>query len=196
MKPTRHLTVFVLPVLLISGTSLAGGGRNTAGIKFPETIESKVGDEKVKLVRTGAAVRHRGRFKVYAIASYLKQGVKARSAEELIAADAPKQLHLVMLRFVPARAMADAFQSALRQNHPQPAFAEELKTVTDLFQKASLEKGQHVRLTHVPKVGLRCERESGDILIRNVEFSKAIWEIYFGKMNVEEAVRRGLISDL
>jgi hypothetical protein len=196
MKPMRVLIVLVAPILLIAGSTPAGGGRDTAGVNFPETIASKVGKEDVKLARTGAAVRHRGRFRVYAIASYLKQGVKVRSAEELIAADAPKQLHLVMLRFVPARAMADAFQSALRQNHPQPAFAEELKTVTDLFQKASLDKGQHVRLTHIPKVGLRCERDGGQVLIRNVEFSRAIWEIYLGKTNVEEGVKRGLISDL
>jgi len=193
MKPVHVVTVLLFAVLPLAS---AGGGRDSGGGNFPATIEIKVGDDKVQLARTGSAVRHRGRIKLYAIASYLKQGVKVGSAQELIAADGPKQLHLVMLRFIPAGAMAQAFQSALRQNHPAPAFADELKTVMDLFQKASLDRGQHVRLTHIPKVGLRCEREGGEVLIRNVEFSRAIWEIYLGKTNVEEAVKRGLLSDL
>jgi len=193
MKHVHVVTVFLFAILPLAS---AGGGRDSGAGNFPATIEIKVGDDNLQLARTGSAVRHRGRIKLDAIASYLKQGVKVGSAQELIAADSPKQLHLVMQRFIPASAMAQAFQAALRLNYPAPAFTDELRTVTDLFQKASLDRGQHVRLTHIPKVGLRCQREGGEVLIRNVEFSKAIWEMYLGKTNVEEAVKRGLVSDL
>jgi hypothetical protein len=188
--------ILLLLGVLLAASPLADGGRDSGGINFAPSIQSKSGDREIKLNRTGTAVRHRGRIRLYAIASYLQDGVQADSAEKLIAADAAKQLHLVMLRFIPAAAMADAFQASLRRNHPAPAFADEIRSVIDFFQKARLDRGVHIRLSHVPKTGLRCQRDGDEILIRNVAFSRAIWEIYLGRMSVEEGVKRGLISEL
>jgi hypothetical protein len=93
--------------------------------------------------------------------------------------------------------MADAFRRILRQNYPEPAFAEEVKTLTKLFEKATARRGDHVWITHIPKVGLHCRREGKEeLLIRNVEFSKAVWNNYLGENNCGEAVKRGLVSEL
>jgi hypothetical protein len=35
-----------------------------------------------------------------------------------------------------------------------------------------------------------------DVFIANPAFSKAVWDIYFGKNNVGEDVKRGLVSRL
>ena len=60
---------------------------------------------------------------MYAIGSYVQEGVAIRTAGELAATDCPKQLHLVMERDVTGEAMAAAFTTAIRQGHPAPAFA-------------------------------------------------------------------------
>jgi hypothetical protein len=44
-------------------------------------------------------------------------------------------------------------------------------------------------------VGLHFKRVGGEeTLIRDVAFSKALWENYFGKHNVSEEVKSGLLS--
>src|SRR5262245_58782120 len=78
-----------------------------------KTIESKIGGRQCKMVLTGSAVRTKSIFKVYAIDSYIEHGAGIRTAEDMIAVDGPKQLHLVMLRTVAGPDMADAFIAQL-----------------------------------------------------------------------------------
>jgi len=188
-----HARLIVLGMAALLGASALaqdGGG-------FPASIETKFGDERVKLVRTGTAIRKKGIFKVYAVASYVQEGAKVRTAEELAASDVAKQLHLSFLRAVNGREMAQTFRAVLRQNHPEPTFAEEVKQLTDLFERTSAQRGDQVVITHIPKVGLHCRRANREeVLIRNVEFSRAVWENYFGKRNVDDAVKAGLVSEL
>jgi len=158
-------------------------------------IESKIGDKRVKMVLTGSAVRIKRIVKVYNIESYMAEGLKIRTGEELAAADQPKQLHLTFLRTVGGAEMADAFVSLLRANHPEPAFAEEVEALAQLLRKHTVRKGDHVWLTHVPEVGLHCQVVGGtEHLIKGVEFSKAVWGNYFGKYNAGENVKRGLVA--
>jgi hypothetical protein len=165
-------------------------------VSFPLAIESKIGEETVKLARTGTALRKRGIFKIYAVASYLDASCKIRSAEELANADQAKQLHLVFLRGVSGNDMAQTFRSIFRQNYPEPQFKDEVKTLTDLFQRTAAQRGDEVWITHVPKVGLHCQRrDKEDVLIKNVDFAKAVWNNYLGKYNTGEDVKYGLISE-
>src|SRR5262245_59937765 len=147
---------------------------------FPAEIEAKIGADKVKLVRTGSAYRKSAGFKVYAVASYLRQGVKLRTPEQLAEADEPKHLDLLFIMKVPGDQMASSFCNILRQNYPEPAFAEEVKALTGILEKSDVKRDEHIWITHIPKVGLRCRRQNNDeVLIRNVEFSRAVWNNYF-----------------
>ncbi len=185
------LTTFALTAFAATAVPAQDGG------SFPPSIESKIGDDQVKLVRTGTAVRKKGIFKVYAVASYVQEGAKVGTAEELAAADCAKQLRLFFLRPVGGREMAQSFKTVLRLNYPEPAFADEVKTLIELFEKTSAQRGDEVLITHVPKVGLLCRRAGREeVLIKNVDFSKALWDNYLGKRNVGEAVKQGLISGL
>jgi len=164
---------------------------------FPGVIQSKIGSQSVTLDLTGAAVRKKGIFSVYWVGSYLEQGAKVGSAEDLAAADKAKQLHLIMLRRVSGPEMAAAFVSLLRQNHPAPKFAEESAKLAQLLQNSTAQRGDQIWLTHIPKVGLFCRRAGQEgFLIANVEFSKAVWENYLGRYNVGESVKRGLVERL
>ncbi len=181
--------------LLVLGLSYAAD--NPLPGDEQETIENKIGDRQVKLMLTGSAVRSKGIFKVYTVGSYIEQGVRIRTARELVVADRPKQMHLCMLRNVAGPDMADAFVAVFRSNHPEPAFNEEVKTVAKILSGQTAHKGDDIWFTHIPKIGFQCQSSAGIAhLVRNVEFSKAVWENYFGQNNVGESVKLGLLSRL
>jgi hypothetical protein len=194
MKTAGVLAATVAFLMGLARASVAQ--RSAADTDFPLQIDSQIGDRSVRLVRTGSAIRRKGPFKVYRVASYLQAGVTLRSAEELAATDSAKQLHLIMVRSVTGATMARSFELVFRENHPSPAFDAEVKTVVELFQKNPVSRGDHVWLTHIPKVGLQCRWNGQETLLKNVDFSKAVWENYFGKHNVGEDVKRDLSAGL
>ena len=149
------------------------------------------------MMLTGSAVRTRSIFKIYAVESYVELGLKVRTPQDMIALDRPKQLHILMLRNVAGPDMAEAFTAMLRSNHPEPAFDEEVKTVANILRGRTAHKDDEIWFTHIPKVGFQCRDAAGAVhLVRNVDFSRAVWENYFGKNNVGENVKRALLSRL
>lgn len=180
------------PVVLFL-VSAADGGADA----FPEKKETSHGGAKYSLVRTGVAVRYKGIFRVYVVASYVQEGAKVKDAAELLASNDVKELRLHFLVGVSGTEMAKAFQDVFRANHPAPQFNAEVNRLLELFKKTTAKRGDDVVLTHIPKVGLRCKRPgSEDVVIENVEFSRAIWENYLGKHNTGEDVKKGLVSEL
>ncbi len=169
-------------------------GSNT---QFTTTMDWTINDKPVKMVLTGTALRQKVFLNVYALASYVEQGAEVKTAEDLAAADCPKQLHLVMERTVAGPDMAEAFRSAIRLNHPAPAFAEEVQALVDKLQGESAVRGDHIYLTHFPGVGLQVKMAGrSEFFIRNPEFSRAIWDVYLGKNNLGEGIKKGLTSRL
>jgi chalcone isomerase-like protein len=166
-------------------------------IVYANPFPANIGGKDVNLVLTGTALRKKLVFSVYTIGSFVQEGVKIHSAEELIAVDCPKRLHLVMERDVDGKDMAEAFHIAIRLNYAEPAFAPELSRLMDFMRSLTVKKGDHVWLTYVPGVGLHCQvLGKTDITITNVAFARAVWEIYLGKNNLGEAIKQGLTSRL
>jgi hypothetical protein len=165
--------------------------------KFTTTMDATLKGKPVKLILTGTALRQKLFLNVYAVGSYLLEGVRIGSPEELAATDNLKRLHLVMEREVDGRDMAEAFRKAIRQNYPEPIFADEVNRLVQALQSDTIAKDDHIYLTHVPGVGLHCnlagKRED---MIRNPNFSRAVWDIYLGKNNLGEGIKRGLVSRL
>jgi hypothetical protein len=196
---SRRLLAATLAAALGCSTLLAADtvGVPGSGVRYPTVLETTVGGKPVKMTLTGTAMRTKVVFNVYAIGSYVQQGAAVRSSEELALADCPKRLHLVMERTVDGKDMAEAFRAAVRLNHPEPAFADEVNTLAQFMRSTSVRKGEHIHLTHVPGIGLHCRLAGkAEFLIRNVRFSQAVWEIYLGKNNLGEAIKKGLVSRL
>jgi hypothetical protein len=165
--------------------------------RFAGEVDAAIGGKAVKLGLTGVALRTKLLVNVYAIASYVEKGAPVSSPEALAQADCPKRLHLAMERSVDGKDMAEAFRAALRLNHPEPAFAEEMNQLLQFMRSCAMRKGEHAFLTHVPGIGLQINvAGKADFLIKNVAFSQAVWEMYLGKKNVGEAIKRGLTSRL
>ena len=96
-----------LPLMVASGAGMVASVAGAAGQgggdpRFASVITTPIGGQPVRLVLTGTAVRTKFMLSMYTIASYLHEGVKVRDAAELIAVNAPKQLHLVFERSVAA----------------------------------------------------------------------------------------------
>jgi hypothetical protein len=66
-----------------------------------------------------------------------------------------------------------------------------------MMRAIDFKKGDHIYLTHRPGVGLHCNViNKGEFTIENAEFSRAVWDIYLGKNNVGEGIKKGLTSRL
>lgn len=196
---TTRVIVALTGALLVLGTAAAGEkvGVDGSSAQYDSRIEATVGDKPVTMALTGTALRKRVIIKVYSIGSYIQEGASARSAEELAAADVPKQLHLIMERDVDGKEMAEAFETAIRANHPAPAFNAELASLLETMRSLAVKKGDHVRLIHVPRTGLVCDVEGKKkFSIPNVDFARAVWEIYLGRKNLGEDIKKKLVSRL
>lgn len=197
MVPSRLIAVALLVVGsagLMAADLVGVPGSST---KYFSEVDAAIGGKAVKLALTGTAMRTRLIVNVYAIGSYVQQGVKVSSAEELAVVDQPKRLHLVMERTVDGKDMAEAFRAAIRMNYPEPAFNDEVTTLVQYVRNMSARKGDHILLTHVPGIGLHCSMPGkADVLIKNVRFSRAVWDIYLGQKNLGEHIKKGLVSRL
>jgi hypothetical protein len=198
MSLKRKLIVAAALVLAVAGLVAAEMvGVPGSKAKYPDLTEIQIGDKSYRMTLTGTALRTRWGFNVYAIASYVELAVNVHSAEHLIALDCPKQLHIVMERDVEGKDMAEAFKAAIRLNHNEPEFAAEIETLTGAMLANPAKKGDHILLTHVPKVGLRCAIGSKpEFTIENPAFARAVWEIYFGQNNLGLSIKEGLMSRL
>ena len=197
MKPSKWFSAIVLLLCVgrISAAELVGvRGSN---IQYTTTMDITIGGKPYHLVLTGTALRQKFFLNVYTIASYVIEGAAIHTAEELAALDQPKQLHLVLERDVAGSDIAEAFLIAIRQNYPTPYFNEEVNRLVEMMREIEFKKGDHIYLTHQPGIGLRCQViGKGDFTIENPDFSRAIWDIYLGKNNIGEGIKKGLVSRL
>lgn len=186
------LLAFSLQTVTAETVSLSG-----SGVRFSTTTEYLANAKSNKMTLTGVAMRSKFLVNVYAIASYVQEGVKPKSSDELINADIYKQLNLVMERQVDGREMAASFKASVLLNHKEEEFPEELTLLHDLFKEIKVVKGDQVKLTHLPGIGIHCQVvDKIEVTIKSVAFSKAIWEIYFGKNNLGDSIKKGLLSKL
>lgn len=175
----------------------AGAGASDADPRFAATVTNRIGDKPIPLVLTGTAMRTKYLFNVYAIGSYVQAGTKVRDAEELARLDVPKQLHLIFERDLDSDTMAKSFVQAIRMSHSAPAFANELAELEKYFQSCSIKQGAHLWLTSIPGVGFRCQAAGKpSMIIENVGFARAAWEVYLGPRNLGGAIKSGLSSRL
>ena len=179
----------------VSAVELVGvHGSNT---QYTTTMDITIADKPYHLVLTGTALRQRFFLNIYTIGSYLLESTAVHTAEELSSVNQPKQLHLVMERDLAGSDIAEAFLIAIRQNYPTPYFNEEVNRLVEMMREIDFAKGDNIYLTHQPNIGLRCQViGKGDITIDNPDFSRAIWDIYLGKNNIGEGIKKGLISRL
>jgi hypothetical protein len=166
-------------------------------VQYPAAIDVAAAGKSGRLALTGTALRTKVILNVYAIGSYVEPGADVKTAEQLAACDRLKRLHLVMERTVEGKDLAEAFRSAVRMNYAEPAFNDEVGTLVAYLRSTAVRKGEHIYLTHLPGIGLHCSvAGKADFVIKNPKFSQAVWEIYLGKNNLGDGIKKGLVSRL
>jgi len=165
--------------------------------KYPPAVSATVGQKTYRLNLTGVGLRTKLGFGIYAIGSYLEDGARARTPEELQKTDAVRALHLVMERDVQPREFVDAFKTAIGKNHPadkfQGEFAELMKAVGD----RPLKKGDQIVLVAAPAIGVRIQIVGKvDVSFKNAAFTEALWEVYLGARPLDEKLKKGLVEML
>jgi hypothetical protein len=185
------LLVAIAPRMVIAENVPVDG----TSTQFANPVTRTIGGKDVQLVVTGVAMRTKFFFQVYAMASYIQEGVRPGSPEALATVDCAKQLHLVMERDVDGKDMAEAFQGAIRMNYGAPTFENELNNLMAYMKANPVKKGDQIFLTNVPGRGLHViVVGKTEMMIENVAFAHAIWEIYLGRNNLGTDIKRGLTS--
>lgn len=156
-------------------------------------------EEGTRWMLTGAGVRTKTvlavTVKVYAVGSYVRRGPGFQSPQALAEADVPKQLVLVMERDVDGKSISQAFEDGVAANHPKDAFPRELAAFQEHFAGRSVAQGDRVRIEHLPGRGVEIRLPGRNpLIIENVAYSRALWEIYFGGNCISEDLKAKLFS--
>src|SRR5947209_10861087 len=116
---SRKRSLFTAAIMCAAGLAMAAEmvGVPGSNARFATAVEVQAAGKSVRLALTGAAMRKKAIFSVYAVASYLQEGVAAKTAEQLAAAEGVKLLHLVMERAVSGEAMAAAMRAGVRRSY-------------------------------------------------------------------------------
>ena len=193
----RRILALVLIGLGMRGVAAWGGGGGGVDPRFAATVAGQAGGKPMRLVLTGTAMRTKFGFSVYAIGSYVQEGLKVRDAEELARTPAAKQLHLIFERDIAGATMAQSFRESIGMSHPAPAFAAELAKLEAFFLAHPVKRGDRVLLSYNPGVGLGCQvAGTPGMTIGNVGFAQATWDVYLGRKNLGVAIKAGLSSRL
>jgi hypothetical protein len=191
MRIALAVALLALPAAVARATGVV----TVAGTPYPTAHTSTIGGKAVPMALTGAAVRTKYLFNIYTVGSYVQHGSAVRTPEALAALDGPKELVLVLKRAVSGADMASATEAAIRANYPAPRFADEVAALCAALARHGLAADDRVWLTHVPGVGLSVRVDGRDeAVIRNPQFSRAVWDIYLGQHNLGEDIKRALVS--
>ncbi len=183
-------------LLLIAGLICLPVGAHALGVddtkvNYPNTLSMTVAGAPVTLRATGAGLREKAFINVYTIASYVDAEAKFKGAAGLSEADVTKVLHLIMQRDVSGEKMAAATKEAFRKNTGSGYGPELAKLVAFLTAKEAKE-GEHIKFTHTPGQGLRCERNGSRLDLGDAGFAAAFWKIYFGSKPADSDVKAAL----
>ncbi len=165
-----------------------------SGVKFDET--NKVAGKELKL--NGYGMRTKFVVKVYAAGLYLAE--RAKTVPEVLAAEGPRRVTLVMMRDISSDDFGSAFMSGLNNNVDK---AEKTKIVGQISKFGemfamldSLKKGDVLHLDWHPGVGTQCElngKKIGDVM-PDIAFYNAVLRIWLGDKPVDSSLKPALLG--
>jgi len=150
---TRTLSAALLTLSLAAAATPATPATTAtlAGVTLPDKAD--VGGQS--LVLNGLGLRTKLFIKVYVGGLYLPQ--KERSAEKVLAADAPRRMVFHFLYGVNKNQMCDAWKEGLEDNTPKatPEVKQAFTTLCSWMEE--IPKGQTMALTYTPGEGTKVE---------------------------------------
>ncbi len=176
---------------LMAAAPLADSARTLNGVALPATIE--VSGQTLSL--NGAALRKKFVVKVYVAGLYL--ATASGSADEILAADAPRQM---LMHFISGHGTKDkmcgAWSDGLKDNTPG-ASAELQQQFTELCgMMQDIKNGERMTLTYVPGTGTTIDIAGTDKgTIQGKDFADALLRCWIGpKPGPGEGFKKNLLG--
>jgi hypothetical protein len=188
--------------LLLAGTIIAcalsqpGWAAEVAGIRFADT--AKVSGQDLQL--NGLGVRSKQVEKMYAAGLYLQ--ARASTADEVMEAEGPRRIELVMLRDFSAQDLGEAFITGLTNNmdkSARPRIVAQIIRFGEMFSEVQgLKKGDKVDLDWLPGTGTQCYVNGKKVGQVNPDlvFYNAILRIWLGDKPSDVALKPKLLASV
>ncbi len=190
---------FGIKVLLASAVvacafSQVAVAAEVSGVKFADTV--KVAGKDLQL--NGLGVRTKFIVKVYATGLYLQD--KKSTVEEVLAADGPRRVQLVMMRDITSDDFGNAFMSGINNNldsKDKTRIVTQISKFGEMFALLdALKKGDVLDLDWVPGQGTTCYlngKRIGDIT-PDIAFYNAILKIWLGNKPADASLKPKLLA--
>ena len=166
-----------------------------AGIKY-EDSEQVAG---AKLQLNGAGVRYKAIFKVYTAGLYLPG--RMGTPETIYAAtNAPRRIHIVMLREIDANELGKLFTQGMEKNSPREIFAKSINgtiKLAELFAKRKkLSSGDSFSVDWIPGSGtvIMVNGKAEGEPIKEPEFYAALMSIWLGPAPADSQLKDALLG--
>jgi len=180
----------VFRLLLMAALATPVLAAEVAGVKIDD--RARVADTELSL--TGAGLRKRAFFQVYAIGLY----VRDRKADP-VAQAGPKRVQIHMLRDVGADAFIEALADGIKANHTEAeakALEPRVKELGDTMAKVKeAKKGMTIALDwNGTATQMVIDGKPAGAPIQGEDFYRALLRIWLGEKPVQEDLKRSLLG--
>jgi hypothetical protein len=185
---------------LLAGAFLAcafsqgASAAEVAGVKFPDT--QKIAGKELQL--NGLGVRTKFIVKVYAAGLYLQD--KASTVEDVMKAEGPRRMQLVMMRDVSSEDFGNFFMTGLNNNldsKDKAKIVTQISKFGEMFALLdALKKGDVLDLDWIPGTGTQCYLNGKKIgeVTPDILFYNSILKIWLGDKPADSTLNTKLLA--
>jgi Chalcone isomerase-like len=180
----------VFRLLLLAALASPALAAEVAGVKIDD--KTRVADTELSL--TGAGLRRRAFFQVYAIGLY----VRDRKSDPIVQ-PGPKRVQIHMLRDVGADTFTEALADGIKANHTEAeaqAFASRVKQLGDTIARiGEARKGMTIALDWSGSATqVMVDGKPAGAPIEGEDFYRALLKIWLGEKPVQDDLKRALLG--
>lgn len=198
MKTNTKISMRALVASAVMACTLSGAAfaAEVGGIKFDDT--AKVAGKELKL--NGLGMRTKFIVKVYAAGLYLQE--KKKDVAQVLNAEGPRRVTLVMMRDISSDDFGQAFMSGLNANVDK---TEKTKIVSQISKfgemfatiDGGLKKGDVLHIDWIPGTGTVNELNGKKVgeTVPDVTFYNAILRIWLGDKPVDASLKPALLGE-
>jgi hypothetical protein len=199
-KLTVYAAFSLCALFTAQGNAQASFTEKGTGKSFPESVAVEYKSNRHQLEATGSATRKKFFVKIYGVAHYMEDPIRARgdrAFDEIINAKKAKQLSIKWARNASVKQVQDgyheSFNKALSRNEQQQ-FDSDVNKFIEFF-KRPVRDGDHHIINWLPDGTVQVFINGNSVgTIKNEAFAKGLWKIWFGHNSVVD--RADLVSKI
>jgi len=190
---SKNFKALLASAFLACAFSQGASAAEVAGVKFPDTV--KIAGKDLQL--NGLGVRTKFFVKVYAAGLYLPE--KLNTVEDVLKADGPRRMQLVMMRETSSDAFGDAFMAGLNANldtKDKSKIITQISKFGEMFALLeALKKGDVLDLDWIPGTGTQCYLNGKKIgeVTPDILFYNSVLKIWLGEKPVDSSLKPKLV---